>query len=102
MTIVNIHTKESKFFSFDVLHIHWPEFYITENPFYIAAILAPTVIVYMIVAKLLHKKIVWTLHDVIPVRARHVRLLKLYLLCVRVLVNAYVFMSPSSEAEFVR
>ena len=30
------------------------------------------------------------------------RLLQLYLLCVRVLVDAYVFMSPSSEAEFVK
>ena len=56
----------------------------------------------MIVTRLLGKKIVWTVHDVIPVRARHVRLLKLYLLCVRVLVDAYVFMNPSSEAEFQR
>src|SRR5260370_19083061 len=102
MDIVNIHTLQGKFFKFDILHLHWPEFYITERPFHIAAVLAPTVLVYMIVTKLLGKKIVWTVHDVIPGRARHVRLLKIYLLCVRVLVNAYVFMNPSSEAEFVK
>jgi glycosyltransferase involved in cell wall biosynthesis len=102
MTVVNIHTIRSKFFSFDVLHIHWPEFYITERPFYIAALLAPTLLAYMIITKLLGKKIVWTVHDVTPVRARHIRLLKLYLLCVRGLVDAYVFMNPSSEAEFAR
>jgi beta-1,4-mannosyltransferase len=102
MTVVNIHTTHAKLFRFDILHMHWPEFYITERPFYIAALLAPTVLTYMIVASLLGKKIVWTVHDVIPVRARHVRLLKFYLLCVRLLVDAYVFMNPSSEAEFVR
>jgi beta-1,4-mannosyltransferase len=102
ITVVNIHTIRAKFFRFDILHIHWPEFYITERPFYIAALLAPTVLTYMIVTRLLGKKIVWTVHDVIPGRARHVRLLKLYLLCIRLLVDAYVFMNPSSEAEFVR
>jgi hypothetical protein len=56
----------------------------------------------MIVTKLLRKKIVWTVHDVVPMKDRHVRLLRLHLSCVRALVDAYVFMTPSSEAEFVR
>jgi beta-1,4-mannosyltransferase len=102
MFIVNIHTSQGKCFKFDVLHIHWPEFYVTERPVYIAMVLAPTILVYMLVTKLLRKKIIWTVHDVIPTRARHARLLQFYLLCVRVLVNAYVFMSPSSEAEFIK
>jgi beta-1,4-mannosyltransferase len=102
MSVVNIHMFQAKYFRFDVLHMHWPEFYITERPIYIAAVLAPTVLVYMMVTKLLRKNIVWTIHDVIPMKARHARLLQLYLLCVRVLVDAYVFMSPSSEAEFVK
>ncbi len=102
MFIVNIHTLRGKFFKFDVLHIHWPEFYVTERSIYIAMVLAPTILVYMIATKLLRKKIVWTVHDVVPAKARHARLLQLYLLCVRGLVDAYVFMSPSSEAEFVR
>jgi beta-1,4-mannosyltransferase len=102
LVVVNIHTSHAKFFKFDVLHIHWPEFYVTERPFYIALLLAPTVLAYMIIASLLGKKIVWTVHDVIPVKARHVKLLRFYLSCIRVLVDAYVFMSPSSEAEFFR
>jgi beta-1,4-mannosyltransferase len=101
MFVVNIHTSQGRWFKFDVLHVHWPEFYVTERSVYTAMILAPTVLIYMIVTKLLRKKIVWTVHDVMPVKIRHARLLQLYLLCVRVLVDAYVFMSPSSQAEFV-
>ena len=70
MSVVNIHTFPAKYFKFDVLHIHWPEFYITERPIYIAMFLAPTVLVYMIVTKLLRKKIVWTVHDLMPVKSR--------------------------------
>jgi hypothetical protein len=102
MSVVNIHTSSAKFFRFDVLHIHWPEFYITDRPNYIAIFLAPAFLVYLIVAKLLRKNIVWTIHDVVPVKAPHARLLRLYLLSVRVLADAYVFMNPSSEAEFAR
>ena len=102
MSIVNIHTSQARYFKFDILHIHWPEFYITTRPIYIAMVLGLTILVYMTVTKLLRKNIVWTVHDVLPVRVRHARLLQLYLLCVRVLVDAYVFMNPSSEAEFVR
>jgi beta-1,4-mannosyltransferase len=102
MSVVNIHTSQARYFKFDVLHIHWPEFYITTRPIYIAMLLGPTILVYMTVTKLLRKNIVWTVHDVLPVRVRHARLLQLYLLCVRVLVDTYVFMNPSSEAEFVK
>ena len=102
MSVVSIHTTEGKCFHFDILHIHWPEFYVTERPFHIAIVLAPTFIIYMAVVKLLGKNIVWTVHDVIPVKARHSRLLHLYLLCVRLLVDACVFMNRSSEAEFVK
>ncbi len=102
MSVVNIHTSQAKYFKFDVLHIHWPEFYVTERPIYLAMVLAPTILVYMIVTKLLRKNIVWTIHDVVPMKARHGRLLQLYLLCVRVLVDAYVFMNLSSEDEFVK
>jgi beta-1,4-mannosyltransferase len=57
-------------------------------------------LIYMVVTKLLRKKIVWTVHDVMPSRVRHPRLLNLFLFCIRVLVDAYLFMSPSSETEF--
>src|SRR5437868_8487116 len=102
MLVINIHTDQAKYFGFDVLHLHWPEFYVTEKPVYVAMVLAPTVLIYIVVSKLLRKKIVWTVHDVMPVKARHARLLQLYLLCVRVLIDAYVFMSPSSRAKFVK
>ena len=101
ITIINIHTPKGKRFQFDILHLHWPEFYVTERSLHTAIIVAPTVLTFMLVSKLLSKKIVWTVHDVMPVRARHVRLRQIYLFWVRVFVDAYVFMSPSSETEFV-
>jgi hypothetical protein len=102
LIVVDIHTSHGIRFKFDILHIHWPEFYVTERSVYAAMAFAPAVLVYMIVAKLLGKKIVWTVHDVTPIKTRHAILLQIYLLCVRNLVDAYVFMSPSSESEFVR
>src|SRR5437870_2810736 len=91
MSIVNIHTARAKLFKFDILHIHWPEFNITEKTIYSVLFAAPIFLLYMILVKLLRKKIVWTVHDVIPVKKRYPRLLQLYLVCVRILVDAYVF-----------
>ena len=98
--VIDCRTSQAKYFKFDILHLHWPDLYVTLRRFYIATIIAPTILIYMLVAKALRKKIVWTVHDVLPLRVRHRRLLNLYLFCVRVLVDAYVFMSPSSETEF--
>ena len=102
MFVVKTHAPQAKYFRFDVLHLHWPEFDVTLRPFYVAMVRVPTILTYMILTKLLRKKIVWTVHDVTPARVRHPRLLRLHLFCVRVLVDAYVFMNPSSEAEFKR
>jgi hypothetical protein len=98
--VVDSRTSQAIYFRFDVLHLHWPDLYVTLRPFYIAVAMAPTIVLYMAVTKLLRKKIVWTVHDVMPSRVRHARLLNLYLFCVRALVDAYLFMSSSSETEF--
>jgi hypothetical protein len=102
MSTINIHTFDGKRFNFDILHIHWPEFYVTERPIHIALVSAPAIIFYILITKLLRKKIAWTVHDVIPIKARNPRLLRFYLFCVRLLIDAYVFMNLSSEAEFVK
>ena len=31
MSIVNIHSPQAKSFKFDVLHLHWPQHYVTER-----------------------------------------------------------------------
>lgn len=102
MSLVDIHTSQGRSFKFDVLHIHWPQHYVTERSLNKAVIFSISLIVYIILAKLLNKSIVWTVHDVKPMRARHPRLLRLHLSCVRALVDAYVFMNPSSASEFTR
>jgi hypothetical protein len=100
MSLVNIHTSQARLFKFDILHLHWPQHYVTERPIYKALIFSTTLIIYMMLTKLLRKSIVWTVHDVKPMRARHPRLLRLHLAYVRASVDAYVFMNPSSASEF--
>ena len=98
--VIDTHTFQARCFKFDILHLHWPDLYVTLRPFYSAIVIAPTILIYMVIAKVLGRKIVWTVHDVMPSRVRHRRLLNLYLFCVIMLVDAYVFMSSSSETEF--
>lgn len=102
MLVVNIHTSNAKRFKFDILHLHWPEFYVTERPFIKAVASSLILLCYMLMTKIMRKKIVWSVHDVAPMRVRHVWLLDFHLLCVRVLVDGYIFMNPSSEVKFTK
>src|ERR1700730_19383481 len=69
--IVNVHTPEGRLFQFDILHIHWPEHYVTERSWLNAIGHAAIMLAYLFIAKVLTKKIVWTIHDIVPVRERH-------------------------------
>src|SRR5262245_40053965 len=76
MSIVRFRAPDAKFFKFDIIHMHWPDFYITTRPLYSAMLLGPSIIIYLIITKLIRKKVVWTVHDVMPMRVRHPRLLR--------------------------
>ena len=95
-------TRKAASFSYDILHINFPTHYVTENgilkAFFISIILA----VYLMAARLLGRKLVYTVHDVVPLRPRHAPLLTRFLRLTHRLTNAFVFISQSSRDEFVR
>lgn len=100
MHIVDARSRAARTFRFDILQVHFPEHYVTERSAGSAALNAVALLVFAAMAKLLGKKIVWTVHDVLPSRRRHTWLLWPYLWCMRALTNAYVFMSRASEPQF--
>ncbi|MGO8918816.1 MAG: hypothetical protein ACLQJR_23185 [Stellaceae bacterium] len=100
MEVVGVRSRAAKMFRFDILHLHFPEHYVTERSARSAVLNATALLICALITKLLGKTIVWTVHDVLPSRQRHRWLLWPYLWCMRALTDAYVFMSRTSESQF--
>ena len=94
--------KALALFHYDVLHLNFPTHQITENGFAKACLLSILLAGYVLAARVLGRTVIYTVHDVAPLRARHARLLRLFLGFVHRLVNGYVFLSHSSRAVFVQ
>ena len=99
LEMIEARTPDALMFRYDVLHVHFPEHFITERSLYKALILGPLFIAYAVAAKIAGKKIVWTIHEVAPTR-RHWAA-QPYLWCMRSLVSAYIFMNRTTEDEFL-
>ncbi len=89
-------------FRYDVLHLNFPTHYITENGWLKA--LATSVVLgsYLLLARLLGRKIIYTVHDVVPFRSRHHALSQAFLRLTHKLTSTFVFLSMSSRTEFAR
>ncbi len=87
-------------FRYDVLQLNFPTHQITENGFFKACLLSILLAFYLLAARVLGRTIIYTVHDVIPLRARHAWLLRVFLGFVHGLVNGYVFLSHSSRDVF--
>ena len=88
-------------FRYDVLHLNFPTHQITENRAAKACLLSLLLAAYLVVARMLQRDIIYTVHDVTPLRVRHLMLLKGFVRLVHKLVTGYVFLSHSSHAAFV-
>lgn len=97
---VEIKSRSALLGRFDVVHVHFPEHYITEQSLPNAFKWGGFYLVFLLRAKLAGKTIVWSVHDVHPFKERHVWLLRPFMAVFRALVDAYVFMSDSSAREF--
>ena len=89
-------------FRYDVLHLNFPTHYITENGWPKALLSSLALGSYLVLARLFGRKIVYTVHDVVPFRSRHHALSQAFLRLTHALTNAFVFLSMSSRTEFVR
>ena len=88
-------------FRFDVLQLNFPTHQITENGVGKACLLSMLLGAYLLVARILQREIIYTVHDVTPLRVRHPQLLRGFVRLVHWLVTGYVFLSHSSRAAFV-
>lgn len=98
--VVARRSRAATMFRFDILHIHFPEHYVLDHPLGTALRRGLSFLAYATIAKLLGKKVVWTVHDALPNHSRNGWLLWPHLRYVRALIDAYIFMSPASEARF--
>ena len=98
--VVAPRSRATMMFRFDILHIHFPEHYVLDHPLGTALRRGLAFLAYATIAKLLGKKVVWTVHDALPNHSRNGWLLWPHLRYVRALIDAYIFMSPASEARF--
>ncbi len=89
-------------FAYDTLGLNFPTHYITENSAPRAALFSLLLGCYFLIARLLGRKIVYTVHDVVPLRPRHDFLLWPFLRLTHQLSNAFIFLSRSSRASFER
>lgn len=101
MAVVEPTARNLAGFSFDVLHLNFPTHYITENRIARATMASLAFGGYLMLARLLGRKVIYTVHDVMPLRARHVFLTRQFLRLTHALTNGFVFLSQSSRDVFV-
>lgn len=99
--VVEVRSLDAATLRFDVLHIHFPDHKVAEHPLPKAILLSAVFLGFLAAVRLFGRKVVWTVHDVTPFKKRHAWLLRLHMRCVRALTSGYVFMNPSSRADYL-
>ena len=100
LEMIDARSNAAVMMKFDILHLHFPEHFVTERSLQSALAAGPLFLAYVVAIRIFGKKLVWTIHEIAPKR-RH-WLAQPFLWCMRMLANAYVFMNHTSEAEFFR
>ena len=86
---------------FDVLHLNFPTHYVTQSGPVKAAASSTLFASVFLLARLFRRRIVYTVHDVMPLSIRNEWLLWRYYAFTRRCVDGYVFLSTSSRASFL-
>ena len=100
LEMIDVRTNAAVMLKFDILHVHFPEHFVTERSLRSALFAGPVFLAYVVAVRIAGKKLVWTIHEIAP--KRHFWLAQPFLWCIRMLANAYVFMNRTSEAEFFK
>ena len=87
-------------FDFDVLCLNFPTHYITENALAKAVVLSAAFGAYLLLARMLGRKLIYIVHDVEPLKQRNAAVLWRFLRFVHALTDGYVFISKSSCRSF--
>ena len=87
---------------FDIISIHFPAHFIAERSLWYALIRSSLTLLFFIVAtKVWRRKIVYTVHDVVPFEPRAEWLLWPFLRTMHRLTSGYMFLSETSRREFI-
>jgi glycosyltransferase involved in cell wall biosynthesis len=100
LKVLNIRDPEAWVFKFDIFHIHFPTHFVTQSNSFGAVFWAFSFIAIFLTVKALGKRIVYTIHDVVPINIRRGWLLWPYLRLVHELCDGYVFLNKSSQLDF--
>jgi beta-1,4-mannosyltransferase len=100
LEMIDARTNAAVMLRFDILHLHFPEHFVTERPLQSALVAGPLFLGYVVAIRMAGKKLVWTIHEIAP--NRRYWLAQPFLWCMRLLANAYVFMNRTSEAGFFK
>jgi beta-1,4-mannosyltransferase len=96
-----VRPRMSAFGRADVIHLNFPEHAATEKRSFTTALVHSVAMVLMMaVHRLRGGRVIWTVHDVKPLRAQYPRLAAIYMATVRKLVDGYIFLSRSSRRVF--
>ena len=85
--------------NYDVIHIHWPEIYLSSNYFVKAFLGSLLLIASFFYAKLLGKKIIWTVHNLKPHKILYPRLNTIFWWSFYNVVDGVVSLSKSNELQ---
>lgn len=88
-------------FKFDVFHMHWPETYLNLPKFYQRLLGTLFVLLFLIICKILSKKIVWTVHNFKPHENHNARMSEIYRTLLVHLVDKFIFLTDVSKHEFL-
>jgi len=87
-------------FKFDIFHMHWPETYLNLPNVFHRYLCTFFVIFYLIILKVLRKKIIWTVHNLKPHENRSPKLAYISYLLFYFFSNRLIFLSNISKNSF--
>jgi glycosyltransferase involved in cell wall biosynthesis len=85
--------------SYDIIHIHWPEIYLSSNYFVKAFLGSFLLLASFVYAKLCGKKIIWTVHNLKPHKVLYPRLNSIFWWSFYNIVDGVVSLSKSNELK---
>lgn len=85
---------------YDVIHIHWPELYLNSHYFVKALLNSALFLLCLSMAKILGKKIIWTVHNLKPHEIRYRRLNRVFWLLYIRLIDGIISLSHCNEDQF--
>lgn len=100
--MVDPRSRDALLGNFDILHLNFPNHYIAEFGLLSAAFYAICILSILSLFRLFGKRIVYMVHDVEPLNKRNPRVLSVYTKLVNKLTSGFIFLSRSSEQEFLR